>query len=322
MDKKGIVPVFLISLPRSGSTMLQRILMNHPKISSLAEPWFLLPQMYVLRSQGLLSEYNQRDTYYAMKEFIEQLPNGLEDYYSSIHDFAISIYQKQSDPGAVYFLDKTPRYHLIIKELSEAFPEAKFIFLVRNPIQTIASMISTFALKDMHFYEIDLKKGFQNIAQGMISLQHRSITVDYDDIVHNKDHTLGKIMDYLGLEFEPGLFRSLNDKINHSKFGDKVGIMSNEVSANSSTKWHTMITDGVIKKYITRTLEEIDAGELATYGYNKEELLNSIPKKSWRLSRAMIYNQYKLTRSKLIKRYHLNLYRKRNRKWIKDSIIN
>ena len=38
----AVKPVFLFSLPRSGSTMLQRALGRHPNIATLSESWFLL----------------------------------------------------------------------------------------------------------------------------------------------------------------------------------------------------------------------------------------------------------------------------------------
>lgn len=40
---KTIVPIFIISLPRSGSTLLQNILSNNSEISTTSEPWILIP---------------------------------------------------------------------------------------------------------------------------------------------------------------------------------------------------------------------------------------------------------------------------------------
>ena len=53
-------PIFVFSLPRSGSTLLQRVLMSHNDISSVAEPWILLPQIYSLKKEGTLSEYSPK----------------------------------------------------------------------------------------------------------------------------------------------------------------------------------------------------------------------------------------------------------------------
>ena len=48
-------PIFIFSLPRAGSTLLQRVLMGHPEIASIAEPWLLLPLMYVQKEHGVLA---------------------------------------------------------------------------------------------------------------------------------------------------------------------------------------------------------------------------------------------------------------------------
>ncbi|MFW6066259.1 MAG: sulfotransferase, partial [Planctomycetota bacterium] len=41
-----VSPLILFSLPRSGSTLLQRMLSLHGRIASTAEPWLLIPQLY------------------------------------------------------------------------------------------------------------------------------------------------------------------------------------------------------------------------------------------------------------------------------------
>ena len=80
-------------------------------------------------------------------------------------------YASDSDSDSIYFLDKTPRYYLILKELEQVFPDAKFIFLFRNPVQIYASMLSTWG-KDTfkvffkyRFYADII--GFSNFPVGM-----------------------------------------------------------------------------------------------------------------------------------------------------------
>ena len=48
-------PVFILSLPRAGSTLLQRMLNVHPEIASTVEPWILLPFLSSLREGGYVS---------------------------------------------------------------------------------------------------------------------------------------------------------------------------------------------------------------------------------------------------------------------------
>ena len=126
-------PIFLFSLPRSGSTLLQRLLAGHPDIMTVSEPWLLLPFCYAVKPEGLFSEYNHGWAAKALNEFILGLPNQELDYYKVLNRFALALYGGANKNNALYFLDKTPRYYLIIPQIVEIFPEAKFIFLFRNP---------------------------------------------------------------------------------------------------------------------------------------------------------------------------------------------
>ena len=73
---QNVKPVFLISLPRSGSTLLQKMLMAHPEIDSCAEPWIMLPLIYSTKRVGIESEYGQRSTSIAVQSFIDAIGGG------------------------------------------------------------------------------------------------------------------------------------------------------------------------------------------------------------------------------------------------------
>ena len=62
--------IFLISLPRSGSTMLQRVLVGHSEIESSAEPWLMLPLVYSRRENGITAEYGGDWARLATDEFL------------------------------------------------------------------------------------------------------------------------------------------------------------------------------------------------------------------------------------------------------------
>ena len=210
-----MTPVFLISLPRSGSTLLQRLMMSHPAIASTSEPWLMLPLVYMLREDGLVSEYAHRSAYRAIHDFIQVLPQGRQDYQEALQRFANDLYERQCQQGERYFLDKTPRYYLIIKELSEIFPEAKFILLVRNPLQIIASIIKTFSgnnLRMMHFFQIDMLQGFDKIAQGIGHLGNRATVVRYEDIVERQHETLDELFSFLSLTWDPEMGERLDNR--------------------------------------------------------------------------------------------------------------
>ena len=58
--------VFIFSQPRSGTTLLQRMLTSHSDIVSVSETWLLLPQFLALKKRGLIAQYNHTIGYLAM----------------------------------------------------------------------------------------------------------------------------------------------------------------------------------------------------------------------------------------------------------------
>jgi len=317
-----MTPIFLISLPRSGSTLLQRILMGHPEIASKTESWLMLPLIYMLKKEGMLSEYNQRDAHYALVDFIKELPKKQNDYFESLHDFAISLYSKQSN-GSIYFLDKTPRYYLIAKELSEIFPEAKFIFLVRNPLQIIASIITTFNLKNIHFYLIDLIKGFSSMADAILFLKDRSILLKYENIVSNYSKTLYDLLQYLNLDAGIETSANLDDRGLKGRFGDKKGTYQyQKIEDTSIDKWKTTFNDVTLKQFAKYVLSRVSHDTFIGYGYNKNDILKDLNEVPGKFRLNSLRSLQSLATSYLIKTLKLNLFRKRIRSWSKEIVIN
>ena len=78
MTSGGVQPVLLLSLPRSGSTLLQRLLGAHSEVATAPEPWVLLPFLYALRPDDVYAEYGHRVAVSAVAEFLDRLPDGVE----------------------------------------------------------------------------------------------------------------------------------------------------------------------------------------------------------------------------------------------------
>ena len=137
-------PIFLLSLPRSGSTFCQRILAVHEEIATVNEPHFLLPFLYARKDYDVRSTYNHHYASWAVQDFCATLPNQERDYFESLHAFALQLYEKSAGKKkAAYFLDKTPKYHFIVDDIMQLFPEGKMFFLWRNPLSVIASIMQT-----------------------------------------------------------------------------------------------------------------------------------------------------------------------------------
>ena len=136
-------PVFLLSLPRAGSTLLQRLLLMSGKCATLGEPSLLL------RFLGEGPAMTRKATYW--ESLVETATADMrkawggydEAYRKGVRDLMQGIYDGLAE-GKEWFIDKTPRYTLIAEEILATFPDAKFIVLWRHPLAVAASVSSTF----------------------------------------------------------------------------------------------------------------------------------------------------------------------------------
>ena len=321
-----MTPVFLISLPRSGSTLLQRLMMGHPAIASTSEPWLMLPLVYMLREDGLVSEYAHRSAYRGIHDFIKVLPQGQQDYQEAVRHFVSDLYERQCQRDELYFLDKTPRYYLIIKELAETFPEAKFILLVRNPLQVIASIIKTFSdnnLRVLHFFWIDMLQGFTKMSEGIRSLGNRATVVRYEDIVEREHETLDELFSFLSLNWDPQMNERLDDRGLQGRMGDRVGTYQyQKVATASQQKWKDTLSERTRKNYVQHLLNRLDAEVLATYGYEKEHLLRELDELKTKVTLQSVSDLYHIALSKVIGKLYLNLFRSNIKRWSDEIILN
>ena len=102
-------PLYLFSLPRSGSTLTKRMLGSHPEITTTSEPAILLPSLYSLRHRGVMAEYDHGSLNIAVEDFCQYLPDGVDDYLSEIGEFALRLYARAAGRDCVVSRDGARR---------------------------------------------------------------------------------------------------------------------------------------------------------------------------------------------------------------------
>ncbi len=269
-------PLFLLSLPRSGSTMAQRILAAHEPIATASEPWILLPYLYTLRERGVYAEYNHRALVQAVEDFCEALPAGREDYVAEIREFTLRLYEKASPEGTRYFLDKTPRYHLISDELVAAYPQGRFLILWRNPLAVVASIIETWAGGKWNLYrfKVDLFDGLENLIRTYERHKARIHAMRYEDLVTEPAETWNEAFEYLDLPFDRSSLELFGDVELGGRMGDWSGTRKYaKVSEESMEGWRRVLNNPVRKIWCRRYLRWIGRERLALMGYDLDDLL-------------------------------------------------
>ncbi|MEY8849452.1 sulfotransferase [Psychroserpens sp. XS_ASV72] len=317
--------VFIFSLPRSGSTLMQRTLMAHKDIASTAEPWILLPQIYGLKEKGSLSEYGSMLAAKAINDLIENLPNKQEDYDTALRNFIVDIQSKLSKNNESYFLDKTPRYYLIIDEIHRIFPEAKFIFLFRSPEQIYTSMLSTWAnnrLRPFLDSYNDIVVGYKMLSQAYRTYQLKSIAINYESFVEAPESQLKNIMSYLDLEYDESMINKFSSQETKGSLGDPTGIKDYKtISINSLAKWKQILDTNFRKRVACKLINKIDSEDLKAQGYDKSEIINSIKSIKTKTRLFTFTDWYDYYLNLLIRRFNLHLYFAKSFKWLKGKFM-
>jgi len=281
---ESLKPIFLLSLPRSGSTLFQRLLATDSKIATTSEPWILLPLVYARRPQGTHTEYSHWRSIIAHEDFARSLPEGEKTYREELAAYVMQLYRKCATPGSRYFLDKTPRYTLIAHELIELFPDAKFIILWRNPLAIAASMMQTWAggRWNLDDYRVDFYDGLSSLLQ--LTLNHTPCIhqVRYEDLLGDSNNQLAQVFDFLELPFDETLSERFASTRLPGRFGDQTGVHRYDtVSTEPLEKWKMVMANPIRRAWAKRYLKWIGQKNLATMGYESEHLiaeLQSIPR--------------------------------------------
>ncbi len=268
-------PLFLFSVTRSGSTLVQRVLASHDEIATRSEPWLLLPQIYALRDQGVSGDYTPALLARALHEFASQLPRGLDDYLDEVRAFALNLYARASEPGATYFLDKSPPYALIVEDIIRLFPNGKFIFLWRNPLSVVASIIETWqgGRWKPETFRSDLFIGIQNLTAAYERHAAEAVSVRYEDLIVSED-AWRKVADYLEIEFDRTSLTRFADLTFEGSMGDQVGTRDySAIEESVAAKWRRTICNPLRKTWCIRYLRWVGARRLGTMGYDMDDLM-------------------------------------------------
>jgi tetratricopeptide (TPR) repeat protein len=183
-------PIFVIGMPRSGTTLAEQILASHPAVFGAGElsNWIQLSTWY--KSTPLNAEQSGN--------FIRRLG---ADY--------LQMLQKQS-VDARRVVDKTPSNFKCLGLMHAALPQARIIHLRRHPIDTCLSIyFQDFNL--VHSYTNNLEDLAHYYRQYLRVMEHwRSsipeklfLEVSYEDLVEDQETWSRKMLEFVGLPWDP-----------------------------------------------------------------------------------------------------------------------
>lgn len=269
----GVRPIFIFSVVRSGSTLVQRILAAHDGVATVSEPWLLLPYAYTARRTGVDAEYNHQVMVRAVEDFCEQLPNGREDYREEIRACVLRLYEKATTSETRYFLDKTPTYCFVAEEIMNLFPEGKFVFLWRNPLSVVSSIVETWPPWHPTLFREELFTGLPRLVAAYTANRERAHAVRYEDLLDGDERHWRSLTEYLDIEFDPTALSRFSQTELNGSMGDPTGSKRySTLSFEPSQKWRDTLANPLRRTWCHRYLRFLGEERLAVMGYDARQI--------------------------------------------------
>lgn len=300
MDMQENNLIFLVSSPRSGSTLLQHLLGSHSEIHTVPEPWFMLHLVYGLHGDEMEAPYNSQYAHIALQEYLESIPDGAATYRKGIGKMATLLYEQSlRSTNKKFFLDKTPRYYMILQELFKIFPNAKYILLVRNPIAVLSSILETNFKGDFRrLFSTDRRNDLftapRNILEASKLLGDNAKVVHYERLVADPPGILSSLCDFLDIPYEPGMVNYGNKlKFETKRFVDPKSIYLHDQATNKFVdEWADRLRSNQDVHLSESYLSSLGPELISELGYDYDELKSKIlgkktrgllPVSSWKL---------------------------------------
>jgi predicted Zn-dependent protease len=197
-------PIFIVSLPRAGSTLLEQILSSHSAIEGTSELSDILSMVKELRASA-----DSEDA----AAYAEVLASKRPDELRALGAEYIERTRIQRKTSRPFFIDKMPNNFLHVGMIHLLLPNAKIIDARRHPLACCLSNFKqhyargqrfSYDLADLGlFYRdyVDLMAHFDEVLPGRI---HRVV---HERLVEDTEAEVRRLLDYLGLPFENGCLR-------------------------------------------------------------------------------------------------------------------
>jgi hypothetical protein len=268
-------PVFIVGCPRSGTTLLQRLLDAHSHVAIAPETHFIR-RLWLDRSkrgdlnEDVVFEYLVGEVL-ALPEVLDmrldrdafrESARQIDRTYSAL--FALLLCQYAKGRHATVVGEKTPNHLLYMDILHGFFPAARFIHIVRDPRAVVNSWRtvpwSTGSIQgDTRVWARYIRTArSQGLPAGSV------MTLTYEALISKPESTLRRICTFLQLPFEPGML------LFYEKASDTVDVTREPWKADTSRRLSDQAISGwrdTLSGDDVQTVERLAWREMLIFGY-------------------------------------------------------
>jgi len=282
--------VFIVGSPRSGSTLLERMISSHSQIAGGPEPHLMTPLAHLGYYENIeKAPYDHLRAVAAQREFVSILPNKEQDYIKALQAYCYYLYSQQLAAAGAdkqMVLDKTPAYALVLPFITKVFPRAKYIVLTRHPAAIFSSYAKSFFENDWeaaHDFNPIIERYVPAIARFIRETNVSMVHVRYEDLVQDPELHMQRICDCLGLSFEDNMVEYGRKKQPQRKgLGDPIGVAQHQRPVTSSLqKWvKPVLADSTKEKLLRKMIGFNSPEDYKTLGFDPDSLLEPLDKEA------------------------------------------
>ena len=205
-------PIFIVGLPRSGSTLVEQILACHSAVEGVSELPDLIAIARRLAAGGGTATHDP-EAQAPGAHYPAMLAGLAPKVFAELGAEYLARARTHRKLGRPYFIDKLPNNFMQLGLMHLILPNAKIIDVRRHPLACCFSSFKqnfaqgapySYGLDDLgHYYcdYVDLMAHFDAVLPGRVQ------RLFYEDLVQDAEAEVRRLLDYCGLEFEPGCLR-------------------------------------------------------------------------------------------------------------------
>lgn len=226
--------LYIVGMPRSGTSLLEQMLSRHPKIQPLGER----NDMTIVAGATTTAPPGRLPI---VTDFSKWTP----EHCQKISDYTKNAIDKLRKPGARYVVDKQPFNYAQVPLMSRVLPGCKVIHILRDPRDTCISYFMQWfngphgqadSFDNLGRYYRDYRKmmaAWESLEPP--ALRPEMMQVHYEDLVTDPEPVVRQIMEFLGMDFDPAVLdHTSNTRIVSTASRDQV---KNKLYTSSVQRW-------------------------------------------------------------------------------------
>jgi tetratricopeptide (TPR) repeat protein len=206
LNNRGSTPIFIVGLPRSGSTLLDRMLSNHTQVTSAGElPDFFTQLSWVTDSSPI--------GFNGVMESIQKSP-GMD--FAELGARYLDQTQWRAN-NKRFYVDKLPMNIRMVHLIRAAIPEARIIRIVRDPMAVCFSNLKAFFGNALSYsYDMKTLAHYYLQYERLVAHWKRTIPdamqdISYESLVSDPEGTLKDVFRFIGIDMENGCLHPENN---------------------------------------------------------------------------------------------------------------